>query len=100
MKAPPSPVARTNRNKTGHFFLALDPAAFRTAEAFEEDLEERLARRRGIAPIDPAQPVLIPGDPEHDETARRREGGISMVPTLVEEVGGVCAESGAEFLLS
>ncbi|WP_043835138.1 Ldh family oxidoreductase [Muricoccus aerilatus] len=91
--------ARMNRNETGHFFLALDPAAFRTAEAFEEDLEELLTRMRGIAPIDPAQPVLIPGDPEHDETVRRREGGIPMVPTLVEEVRGVCAESGAAFIL-
>ena len=95
---PPAPVARMNRNETGHFFLALDPAAFRTAEAFEEDLEELLARRRGIAPIDPAQPVLIPGDPEHDETVRRREEGIPMVRTLVEEVRAVCAESGAAFL--
>ena len=65
-----------NRNETGHVALAIDPAAFRTAEAFEEDLEELTIRMRGIAPINPAQPVLIPGDPEHDETVRRREGGF------------------------
>ena len=91
--------ARMASNETGHFFLAIDPAAFRTAEAFEEDLEELTARMRGIAPIDPAHPVLIPGDPEHDETVRRRESGIPMVPTLVEEVRGVCKETGAAFLL-
>lgn len=87
-------------NETGHVFLALDPAAFRTAEAFESDLDEVTARMRAIAPIDPVHPVLIPGDPEHDETVRRRQEGIPMVPTLVEEVRRVCAESGAAFLLA
>lgn len=91
--------ARIGDLATGHFFLALDPTAFRDREDFQEDLEELLGRMRGIEPIDPAAPVLIPGDPEHDSVARRRRDGIPIVDTLMAEVRAVCAESGAPFLL-
>ena len=84
---------------TGHFFLVLDPAAFRSREDFQSDLEDLLGRMRAIAPSDPAQPVLIPGDPEHDSVDRRRRDGIPMVQTLVDEVRTVCTQSGADFLL-
>ncbi|MBI0534798.1 Ldh family oxidoreductase [Roseomonas sp. KE2513] len=92
--------ARIGKNETGHFFLALDPSAFRDAEGFSADLDDLLGRLRANTPLDPAQPVLIPGDPEHDMTIRRQREGIPLVPTLVEEVRGVCAESGAAFLLT
>ncbi len=84
---------------TGHFFLVLDPAAFRDRDAFADDLNALLARLRSNPPADPAAPVLVPGDPEHDTTAERRRAGIPMVPALFEEVRSVCHKSGAAFLL-
>ena len=50
-----------------------------------------------IVPSDPAQPVLIPGDPEHDMVRARRRDGIAMVQTLVDEGRLVCSERGAAF---
>ena len=84
---------------TGHFFLVLDPAAFRSRDAFRADLDELLGRLRDVAPSDPEQPVLIAGDPEHDMFERRRRDGIPMVRTLADEVRAVCSESGVAFLL-
>lgn len=84
---------------TGHFFLTLDPTAFRDREGFQADLDDLLARMRANTPADPAHPVLIPGDPEHDTFLQRRRDGIPMVQTLVDEVRAVCAESGARFLI-
>ena len=84
---------------TGHFFLTLDPTAFRDREGFQTDLDDLLARMRANTPVDPAHPVLIPGDPEHDTFLQRRRDGIPMVQTLVDEVRAVCEESGAVFLL-
>ena len=84
---------------TGHFFLVLDPGAFRSRDAFQADLDELLGRMRAIPPTEPGQPVLIPGDPEHAMVAQRRRDGIPMVRTLVEEVRAVCSGSGAAFLL-
>ena len=85
---------------TGHFFLVLDPAAFRSRDDFQAGLGELLGRLRGVLPSDPDQPVLIPGDPEHDTVDQRRRTGIPMVQTLVDEVRAVCRESGAAFLLN
>jgi LDH2 family malate/lactate/ureidoglycolate dehydrogenase len=84
----------------GHFFLVLDPAAFRTRNAFQDDLEDLLARIRANTPAAPTDPVLILRDPEHDTTEQRRRDGIPIVHTLVEEVRTVCEESRAKFLLS
>jgi LDH2 family malate/lactate/ureidoglycolate dehydrogenase len=85
--------------ETGHFFLVLDPTAFRAREDFQNDLEDLLTRLRANTPVDAAHPVLVPGDPEHDTFVQRRRDGIPMVQTLVDEVRAVCAESDAEFLL-
>ncbi|MFC3123738.1 Ldh family oxidoreductase [Pseudoroseomonas globiformis] len=86
-------------DETGHFFLAIDPGFFRDTQAFEADLEALAARMRANRPSDPAQPVLVPGDPEHDAVHRRRRTGIPLLPALVEEIRAVCSESGAPFLL-
>ncbi len=85
---------------TGHFFLVLDPSAFRSQDEFDADLDGLLGRLRAIVPSDPDQPVLIPGDPEHDAVEQRRRDGIPIVQTLLDEVRAVCAESGAAFLLN
>ncbi|MBR0668923.1 Ldh family oxidoreductase [Roseomonas hellenica] len=91
--------AQASAQETGHFFLVIDPGFFRSTDAFQGDMAALLARLRGITPVDLAQPVLIPGDPEHAALERRRAAGIPLVPTLVEEVRAVCAQCGAPFLL-
>lgn len=62
-----SPVRnRTQRpsdpDDIGQFFLALNPAAFRSLEEFRQDLDAVFDALRDTLPADPAQPVLIPGD--------------------------------------
>src|SRR3954471_15106172 len=51
-------------DQLGHFFLAIDPKAFRPEGAFEDDLDAVIDVLHATAPIDPAKPVLVPGDPE------------------------------------
>ena len=62
----------------GHFFLAIDPRAFRGEGEFEDDLDQVIDVLRGAKRADPDQPVLIPGDPEMatraDRLAARRPG--------------------------
>ncbi len=91
--------ARQKDLETGHFFLVLDPGAFRSGDAFGADLDELLDRMRAVVPVEPNLPVLIPGDPEHDTFERRRNEGIPLLHTLMDEVRAVCLESGVAFLL-
>ncbi|HSK13652.1 MAG TPA: Ldh family oxidoreductase [Phnomibacter sp.] len=74
----------------GHFFGAMRVDAFRPADDFKQHMDNWIRRFRNAIPIDPAQPVLVPGDPERAfETERMREG-VPLVDTVVadlEQVG-------------
>ncbi len=84
----------------GHFFMAIDPQAARgDAHVFGIDMEYLVNFLRATDPIDAAQPVLVPGDPEHESLARRLAEGIPMLPALVDEVRGVAERSTVPFLL-
>lgn len=59
----------------GHFFGAMRIDAFRPADEFKKDMDLWIKRFRSAEPINPQQPVLIPGDPEREmEKVRTKEG--------------------------
>ena len=86
-------------NDIGHFFLAIDPAAFRTDDGFGGDLDAMIDQLHALAPLDPSLPVLVPGDPENAATAERERLGIPVPDILLRQLRGVCREANAEFLL-
>jgi len=83
----------------GHFFLALDPKAFRAPGEFEDDLDAAIDVLRATAPSDPALPVLVPGDPEGLARERRLREGIPIPVALAAKLQAVCARSGVPYLL-
>jgi LDH2 family malate/lactate/ureidoglycolate dehydrogenase len=99
-----SPVRnRTQRpgdpDNIGHFFMALDPAAFRPAGAFEEDVATIVDTLRATPPADAAEPVLLPGDPERAARDERLRNGIPMPPALVAKIREIAQAAGAAWLL-
>src|SRR4051794_4856797 len=48
----------------GHFFMAIDPDIFRESGDFQTDVQTFMAALRGTTPVDPAQPVMVAGDPQ------------------------------------
>jgi len=86
-------------DRLGHFFLAIDPKAFRPDGAFEEDLDAVIDVLHGTAPVDPAQPVLVPGDPETASRERRLREGIPLPAPLLEKLRAICERSGVAFIL-
>jgi LDH2 family malate/lactate/ureidoglycolate dehydrogenase len=83
----------------GHFFLAIDPAAFRGPGAFEEDLDQVIDVLHGARRADPAQPVLVAGDPEMATRRERLEHGVPVPDDLVAELRAVVARAGVPFVL-
>ena len=86
-------------DRLGHFFLALDPAVFRPGGAFEEDLDAAIDVLHATPPIDPAQPVLVPGDPERASRADRLKNGIPLPDPLLEKIRAICERSAGPFVL-
>jgi LDH2 family malate/lactate/ureidoglycolate dehydrogenase len=83
----------------GHFFLALDPGALRPRGGYEEEIAELVALLRATPPADPARPVLVPGDPEMSERARRQREGVPIPATLDRHIREICEGCGAPYLL-
>jgi LDH2 family malate/lactate/ureidoglycolate dehydrogenase len=83
----------------GHFFLALDPAAFRDPEDFKADLDDMIDALHATRPVDPARPVLVAGDPEVAARSIRRRDGIPMARPLVGELRVIAEAAGAGFVL-
>lgn len=96
------------RNKTqtpsdphnlGHFFMAIDPRAFRDEGEFEEDLDQVIDVLHGAKRADPAQPVLVAGDPEMATRAERLERGVPIPDDLMAQLRDVAASAAVPFVL-
>ena len=83
----------------GHFFLALDPGLFVEAGAFAAGVARFADAMRATPPVDPAQPVMVPGDPERAIAARRAAEGIPVGTGLLAQVRAVAEASGAAWVL-
>jgi LDH2 family malate/lactate/ureidoglycolate dehydrogenase len=83
----------------GHFFLVLNPAAFRPLDVFRADLDLVTDTLHTARPADPAQPVLVPGDPEQATRADRLARGIPLPEMLRSQIRAIAEAAGAPYLL-
>ncbi len=86
-------------DNVGHFFMAIDPRAFRPPGAFEEDMDAMIDVLHATPPADPERPVLVPGEPEDLARAERLRDGVPIPLTLDGHVREICARSGAAYVL-
>ena len=84
----------------GHFFLAIDPRAFRAEGAFEDDLDQVIDVLHGARRADPAQPVLVAGDPELATRAERLRDGVPIPEDLMAQLREVARSAGVAFVLT
>jgi LDH2 family malate/lactate/ureidoglycolate dehydrogenase len=80
----------------GHFFGAMRIDAFRPAQDFKSNMDNWITRFRNATPIDPAQKVLIPGDPEREAQEVRMQSGIPIVEPVVLDLKEVGARFGIQ----
>jgi LDH2 family malate/lactate/ureidoglycolate dehydrogenase len=84
----------------GHFFLAIDPRAFRGEHEFEDDLDQVIDVLHGAQRVDPAQPVLVAGDPETATRTERLSVGVPIPDDLMDQLRAVAASAGVPFVLA
>jgi LDH2 family malate/lactate/ureidoglycolate dehydrogenase len=99
-----SPIRnRTQRpsdpHNIGHFFMAIDPRAFRGEGEFEEDLDQVIDVLHGAKRADPEQPVLVAGDPEMATRAERLQHGVPIPDDLMDQLRAVAKSAGVPFVL-
>lgn len=86
-------------NNIGHFFLAMDPDAFRDEGEFEADLDDMIDALHAVRPIDPKQPVLVAGDPELAAMKDRLVNGVPVPDMLIVQLKAIAVGSGAPWLI-
>ena len=64
--------------RVGHFFICLDPAHLMPMEQFQERVEFLFHMIKTSSPLDPEQPILLPGEIEAQQVARHTNEGISF----------------------
>jgi LDH2 family malate/lactate/ureidoglycolate dehydrogenase len=83
----------------GHFFMAIDPRAFRGEGEFEDDLDQVIDTLHDAKRVDPAQPVLVAGDPERATRQERLRDGVPVPDDLMEQLRTVAKDANVPFVL-
>ncbi|QQX89702.1 Ldh family oxidoreductase (plasmid) [Cupriavidus necator] len=78
----------------GHSFIAIDPGFFGDAIDFRRQLDAIIDVLHATRPADPAQPVLVPGDPEAAARAERLRAGVALPAALLRQLGELAADAG------
>ena len=84
----------------GHFFGAMRIDAFRTAEDFKRDMDKWICRFRSAKPIPGEHQVMVPGQPEREMENERKENGIPLIASVVEELKTLGEKFGVVLRLS
>lgn len=85
--------------RVGHFLLALDPAMYRAPGDFAGDMDAMIDALHACKPAASRTGVLVAGDPERQNAAERRQRGIPLSPSLVEQLRDVARAAQVPFLL-
>jgi LDH2 family malate/lactate/ureidoglycolate dehydrogenase len=83
----------------GHFFLAIDTSIFRGSGDFEADVATFLGDLRATTPVDPAQPVMVAGDPQWKFAEERLRDGIPVGAGLLEQIRQIAQAAAADWFL-
>jgi LDH2 family malate/lactate/ureidoglycolate dehydrogenase len=86
-------------NDIGHCFIAIDPGLFRAPGEFTSDVSRLCNDLRATKPVDPAQPVMVAGDPQWRNAEQRLRDGIPVGAGLLNQVRQIAQASAAPWLL-
>jgi L-2-hydroxycarboxylate dehydrogenase (NAD+) len=73
----------------GHFFGAMRVDAFRPAADFKKHMDNWIGRFRTAKTVEGEERVIIPGDPERETEAVRRQNGIPLHAAVVADLKAI-----------
>lgn len=81
----------------GHFFLAIDIAAFQPPDAFARRIEDMVGRLKASAPAEEHDEVFMPGEIEARLERRLLREGIALPPNVLDDLRRTGGELGVPF---
>jgi LDH2 family malate/lactate/ureidoglycolate dehydrogenase len=95
----PMHIKKLQGNDIGHCFIAIDPGLFRDREEFAADVTRFCSDLRATKPVDPAQPVMVAGDPQWNYATVRMRDGVPVGPGLLNQIRQIAQACAAPWLL-
>ncbi len=89
--------ARSVGKGIGHFFGVMEIEGFMDVTEFKKRIDEWIDVFRKTKPAKGTSGPLIPGDPEHQEEAKRRKEGIPLIAAVVDDLLDVSKHTGIPF---
>jgi LDH2 family malate/lactate/ureidoglycolate dehydrogenase len=88
-----------SNHDVGHVMMAIDPGAFMPREEVDARLEKLIAEVKAAPPIDPARPVILPGEVEFGRMEQREHDGVPLSRETIEGLRGLARELKVAFPL-
>lgn len=82
----------------GHFVGAMRVDGFRPADEFKQHLDRWIDRFKSAKPANADQPVIIPGEPEHESEILRSENGIPLITPVYDDLQALAQKLGIDGL--
>ncbi len=86
--------AKDRRQNVGHFFLAMKPDLFVSEVDYKARMDILSERIRTCPKADGVDEILLPGEPESREEARRQRSGLPYAPAEVATLNEEAAKTG------
>ncbi len=86
-----------NQEPRGHFFGAIDPAAFRPKEQFKTDMDRLIRELKSTPPVAGESRVYVAGEIEFETAEERAERGIPLHRSVLQGLRDVGAQLGVAY---
>lgn len=86
-----------NQEPRGHFFGAIDPAAFRPAADFKTDMDRLIRELKSTPPIEGESRVYVAGEIEFEIAEERSERGVPLHSSVLKGLRDVGAQLGVPY---
>ena len=80
------PRTPTEHREIGHFFEAIQVAAFMPVDSFKARVDDLIRQMRSSERAPGVERIFVPGEPEHENRARHLAEGIPMMTTVLEDL--------------
>jgi LDH2 family malate/lactate/ureidoglycolate dehydrogenase len=81
----------------GHFFGAMRIDGFIDVDSFKSQVDEYIRVFRATKPAPGTSGPLIPGDPERESEAIRRQNGVPLILPVIEDLREISKKTGIPF---
>ncbi|MGZ8518654.1 MAG: Ldh family oxidoreductase [Candidatus Binatia bacterium] len=86
-----------NQEPRGHFFGAINPAAFRPAAEFTADMDRLIRKLRSTPPVEGESRVYVAGEIEFETAEERAERGIPLHGSVLKGLRAVSEQVGVPY---